>query len=325
MLPAKFGDATRALYVLGGWNPGDTPTEQDYFPTTRANDIWKCASFANLERGIWTRVMRAAQWSPRHSFGCVEDQLDRVHVFGSDGQAGFYVMDHWIGGASPTLFRRIRPTNAGDAMPMSDRLLAIPGHLPSIGDTLMIGGETMPGLVGPAHAPVRRTDIWGYRESDGFWRQVIANCPALPRSAIQKAAIHSVAGVDYLYLFTGGSYDQADLNRQVWRCPVAAVGNAASWQQVTAVAAWPGRIYSCIESWDGKLWVICGNGAAGNLGDIWNSADNGATWLNTGLTIPIRHAAASCVWDDGGESRIVITGGSGDDHRKRDVWVIESV
>ncbi len=123
----------------------------------------------------------------------------------------------------------------------------------------------------------------------------------------------------------GGRYEDSTHNREVWRAAVPALN---VWERVTASAAWTGRFYSCIESWDGKLWVICGNGpetiggAGGkNLGDIWNSSDAGLTWVNTGLTIPKRHAAASCVWNN----RIIITGGSGDDHRKNDVWVIEIV
>lgn len=327
MLAAKMGAAEDRLFVMGGWNPGDSYAEQEYFANTRTNDIWVCDSLGDLERGKWTRAKRAAQWSPRHSFGATTDYSGYVNVYGSDVQDGYYVMDHWIG-ASPGSFRRIRPTNNFSLMPVTDRVLFIPAAIPTIDDTLMIGGETMPSVVGPPHAQQRHTDIWGYRTNDGAWRQVIANCPALPRGAIQKAVVHDIAGVKYLYLYTGGDYDQTDCDKEVWRCPVANLATAGSWQMVTSNAPWVGRIYSCIESFAGALWVIGGSrvGAAGsstngNRGDIWYSLDGGLTWTEAPFTIPPRHAhATTVIWN-----KIIISGGSGDDHRKNDVWVIEDV
>lgn len=316
---------TSSLALLAGWNPGDTEAEQDYFANTRESDVWDVADDPAIERGLWVRRMRRAPFSPRHNFGAAKVGTN-VHLYGSDTQDGRYVMDHWVS-PGPTTWRCHLPTNAGATMPVTDRVLAIPAVLPD-GTPLMIGGETMPGSIGPSHAAVRRTDIWGLVA--GTWTQLIANCPALPRSAVERAPIHNVGGTDYLYLISGGDYAKTALDRSVCRveATVAAVSDPDAWEVVTEEAEFPGRIYASPVSWDGKLWLIGGSapgapGASegGNLSIIWVSDDHGATWADSGLSIPHRHAAATAVWND----RIVIIGGSGDDHRKRDVCVIEKV
>lgn len=329
MLAAKLGAGSQRLVVMGGWNPGDTAAEQDYFPDTRTSDVWICESLADLEKGVWTRHRRASAWSARHNFGCVETTGfdDKVHVFNADVQDGFYRMDHWVG-SSPGVFLRNRPTNAGHTMPMDERVLAIQGYDRPYADVLCFGGEKIPGVVGPpGESAVRHTDLWGFRATDGNWRQIIANCPALPRSAVNKAVEHVIGATRYIYLYTGGDYAQSDMDSEVWRCPSGLLHDSGSWELV-ATAPWQGRIYSCIESWNGSLWMIGGNrtggtgaSANGNLGDIWYSADNGVTWTEAAFTIPNRHAAATAVWNN----KIIITGGSADSARLNDVWVIEDV
>ena len=336
MVAAKLGAPAPQLIVGGGWAPPESAATRRDFPNTRSNDLWSTASRATLKIGLWNELIREAPWEPRHNFCYGEDERGRLHLALGDPQFGFYKGDHWIG-AYPASWKRQRPTNAFGTLPGGmQRVLGIPAVIPPLAadtssDFLVLGGETLPGSIGPeeeGHAEQRFTSVFGYRNSDGQWREVIANCPALPRSCVNKAVVHEAGGVKYLYLFTGGDYAQKALDSRVWRCRVDLISDAGSWQLVNAAAPWVGRTYAAIASCYGMLWVIGGSHlgapgstAAGNRGDIWYSPDHGVTWIEAPFTIPPRHAHGAEPFD----GVLAISGGSRDDARLNDVWVIEDV
>jgi len=57
------------------------------------------------------------------------------------------------------------------------------------------------------------------------------------------------------------------------------------WKQATASASWTPRTRAGAVVFGGKMWVLGGYSAAGNLNDIWHST-NGETWTSETLTAP---------------------------------------
>lgn len=281
-------ETTKSLYVMGGWNPLDPVN----FPTHRHNRIYRCASDAALLAGTWELRKMQAQWSPRHSFGLVEAPDGLLHVFGSDLQDGRYVNDHW----SCRFDHQFRLSNA--ACPWGDRVLFITAMFN--GEMLVIGGQTLPEMMGPDSTLVHYTDIWGWNGNQG-WRQLVQNCPALPRCTVD----HAVVLGDRLYLYGGGTYMPGEYDTEVWR---SGVNDLTTWEMVTNAPGWCARAYPNCAAWDGKLWIVGGSAPGiGNLGDTWYSADEGVTWTKLPGLIPARHAAGLVVFGD----KLTLLGGNG--------------
>lgn len=287
-IATDFAGATdEMLYVLGGWNP----LLPDDFPAHRHNRIYRCDSQADLQDRAWSLVKKEAQWSPRHTFGCEMGPDDRLHVFGGDIQNGRYVNDHWSCGSAME-FRL-----EDDDCPWGNRVLFATGTFG--GKILLLGGQTVPDLMGPGETLTHHTDIWGWDVATG-WTQLVADADCLPRCTVDKAV--ELGG--RLYIFGGGTYAPQSYNAQVWR---SGVGDLTTWTLLTSAPGWSARGYLNCLSWDGKLWVVCGyNTLAGNTVDTWYSAD-GTTWTNIGSDVPARHAAGLTIFD----GKPTLIGGNG--------------
>jgi hypothetical protein len=61
----------------------------------------------------------------------------------------------------------------------------------------------------------------------------------------------------------------------------------SGWRMEIDPAPWAGRYGHNVETFDGKLWVLNGNGGGsmGSRHDTWSSSD-GANWVKEGDTLP---------------------------------------
>lgn len=280
------------FFIMGGWNPLVSAASE--FPNHRRNSIYSVASFADLQAGRWALEKLEAQWSARHTFGLDIGPDDRIHVFGSDVQDGFYRKDHWdCSTGDVTSFRLLSDNTA-----WGNRVLF--QHCLFNGKLTVLGGQTLPNVVSPGVAATRYTDIWTWDTTNG-WVQAVSNCPALPRSTGGRAAVLN----NRIYLIAGGNYTGDTYNSEVWR---SGVNDLTTWSLVTNTPGFSARGYPNYFAWDGKLFVVCGyNGTTGNTGDTWVSEDEGATWENIDSDIPVRHACFAGVYD----SIPIVVGGNG--------------
>lgn len=70
-------------------------------------------------------------------------------------------------------------------------------------------------------------------------------------------------------------------NNRAFRNDVWSTADGQNWTQLTSSAEWQGRSGPRLVSFNGKLLLIAGERGftpAQQLGDIWESADGGATW-----------------------------------------------
>ncbi len=91
-----------------------------------------------------------------------------------------------------------------------------------------------------------------------------------------------------------------------------ALHDGNTWVQATASAAFSARSYGEVLAYDGKLWIMGGEGPP-NTNDVWSSTD-GVTWTQVTANAPwsARALAASVVFDD----KMWIIGGG----YQNDVW-----
>ena len=81
-----------------------------------------------------------------------------------------------------------------------------------------------------------------------------------------------IGGTDWNPTRYGGS------RNDVWSS-----SDGINWAQVTASAAWPGRVSHQAVVHDGKIWVIGGTNTSGTaLNDVWYSED-GENWIRSYL------------------------------------------
>merc|ERR1711972_366277 len=97
---------------------------------------------------------------------------------------------------------------------------------------------------------------------------------------------HSVAALSSgNILVTGGMGSKGRELNDVWRSE----SGGSNWTRLTEQASWPARIGHCsLPLTGGVVSCLLLGGQAQNkmLGDIWRSADGGATWSRVGDKLP---------------------------------------
>ena len=161
----------------------------------------------------------------------------------------------------------------------------------------------------------RTNEIWSSVDGE-TWIQETAHADWSPRSShgavVHKGAIWVVGG--YGPGFTGLFL------RDVWFSP-----DGVHWSQVTDSAPWSARRYHGVVSFRGRIWVLGGLSAEGELNDVW-STSNGRDWKLELENAPwSQRTAHATVVHDG---RMWVLGGDEDSDpdavvTRNDVWFTE--
>lgn len=140
------------------------------------------------------------------------------------------------------------------------------------------------------------------------------------------AVAANISGSECIYVVGGDELDDVfgTAPQDVWR----SCDNARNWEQRTADAGYGSRVLFNVWTMNGKLYLATGQGtpeADSGFVDVWESADEGATWSQTksdmgfathGSVIqPV--VTAGKVWSIGGQ----LYNNSGAHTRYNDVWV----
>lgn len=275
------------MWLLGGWfNSYETPPR----------DVWKSRDGKN-----WEIVTNRAPW--KHSdFAMTVVFEDRIWTMGG-----------WYNGRLPN-------ASASNAVWSSQDGKAWQQVTPQAGWTprMAAGCAVFNGRIWILGGVEKyyfgdyasyRNDVWS--SADGkTWEQVTASAPWSAR------AYHHVLVFDgKLWVIGGGRYlPHYRDHRDVW-CS----SDGVNWTEVTAEAAWPGRLWFSTAVYRGRMWLLGGwsqdpvNPPAdatdvwrpnqlpvnANWNDVWHSAD-GRTWerLKTKTIWKTRHEHSAYVFED---------------------------
>lgn len=275
---AYFADK---LWLLGGWNPADTPQTN--------NEVW-CSP-----DGVNWQFVGNAPWERRHAFG-VAVLGDRLWVVGGDANTGHYQNDVWS--SADGVNWRLETNTVPWANRASQYVLAYDNKL------WLLGGMEMFQQLPPF---VSYNDV--YSTSDGVrWTQVTPAAAWSPRGLIMGSVVFDSA----MWVVGGGTYDLRTFNNDVWRS-----SDGVNWALVTAAAPWTPRQYQSVGVFAGKIWMVNGGSpdSPGGNSDVWYSAD-GSTWVQQAAGLwPVRHASSVIQVPDG----LVVACGS-DIDPYNDVW-----
>lgn len=156
-----------------------------------------------------------------------------------------------------------------------------------------------------------KNDVW--HSVDGrHWTLATEHAGWSPRAYHQAAVLHGK-----LYVFGGGNYvPEYEAHNDVWRTE-----DGVHWEQVTAAAPWPPRLWFSSAVYRDRIWVLGGwsNNPSTNWNDVWHSAD-GRTWsrLRTGAVWKERHEHSAFVFQD----KLWIAGGHAQP-LSSEVWSLE--
>jgi parallel beta-helix repeat protein len=167
-------------------------------------------------------------------------------------------------------------------------------------------------LMGGFDGSRTKNDVWRSIDYGATWTLVNASAGWSARY------LHtSVAMPDGSIVLMGGA--SGGLKNDTWQ----STDNGATWRLMNASSGWTGRwLHSCVAMPDGSIVLMGGfngqtNGAEKN--DVWQSADNGATWtlVNASAGWSPRRIYSTVVMPDGS---IVLLGGFDGDSTINDVW-----
>jgi len=254
------------MWLLGGWNPANTPDTND--------QIWSSSDGSN-----WDFVCNAP-WERRHMAGWLTYN-DRLWVIGGDNNSGHYQNDVW---------------SSADGLNWVEETASVPWagratQYTVVFNNLMwlMGGQQ---LNSDANGGADTTPGTGYNDvyasADGkSWKLVTAQAAWSPRGLI----IGNVVFAGKIWVIGGGTYDVRTYLNDVWNS-----ADGVNWTQVTASAPWAGRQFHNIAVFDNKIWVVAGGTAQSEGGstDVWYSTD-GKNWTILAATPWIMRHAAS-VW-----------------------------
>jgi hypothetical protein len=284
----------------------------------------------------WVPVQEHAPWSARDSAGEVVFQ-GRMWLFG--GYTPGLVADVWSSadgvewrqeGQIPSQAGINIPVNwvYGDRMWVADNegtlfASADGAHWEKVCDQTpwkgryAAGGAVFRGrmwVLGGKSAGALHSDIWS--SADGVeWTLEVERAPWSPRQVFSMLAVHQ----EQLWLVGGGitTYHPFKAYREVWRS-----SDGRQWTKVLDEAPWPGRIWSTVIPYRGRLWLLGGFRAEptwNNFADVWYSAD-GAEWRE--LPCPEIWSARHELSAYAHEGRLWVVAGNAWP-LTRDVWCLE--
>ncbi|SFI49122.1 hypothetical protein SAMN05216525_109149 [Bradyrhizobium sp. Gha] len=274
------------IWLIGG-TPAKTPQG--------LSDCWSSA-----EGLTWTKELDQAPWSPTVQSMVIAfaGRLWRMGGFYQDGDTFAPVAEIWSSQDGRSW------TRAGEA----DWSPRGGGALVSFSGRLwLLGGTRHPRNEG---TEPNFNDVW-VTDNGTTWTQVVQNAPWQAR-AFHNAVVHE----GQIWILGGGYWGKkAAAYQDVWCSP-----DGRSWTRKTAMAEWPGRIWSASASFRGALWSMGGLVPSTRAGsdDIWYSKD-GAVWYPylSKMWVP-RMAHSALVFSD----RLWVVAGSNFDFL-HDVWALD--
>lgn len=303
-----------AMWLIGGWNPGDKVTNPNHAHTN--NEVWR-----SRDGKVWEKIKPnthvdasfdpASDWEARHTAGYVVHQ-DKMWIVGGDSNLLHYQADVWNSTDGK------KWTRVTDAVPWGPRILHY--TVTHAGMIWVIGGQQVtprvkrdvnewPGQV----AEVTYNDVWN-SEDGVHWTRVTEHAPWAPRGQIGGSAVKD----GRIWLLGGGTY-YTDYHTDVWSS-----ADGVDWTCHTKNAPWPGRQYHDVAVYDNRLWILEGAVREGkdwwgaNTNHVWYS-DDGATWTEI-PNAPWQERHASSVFVHKGALWMVAG-----NHMGRDVWRLDRV
>jgi hypothetical protein len=295
------------LWLLGGWSSLTT-----VFPLTTTNEVWNSSDGAhwNLVKPNTFGTLAfngATDWEGRHMAGWVVF-ANKLWVVGGDSNQCQYEPDVWNSSDG------VHWSQVASQTPWGQRVLFY--TLVFDNKIWVMGGQTLVLADCPGYPQTETffSDVWN--SSDGAnWSQVLPNgAPWAPRGVICGAVVFN----GRMWVIGGGTYGTPQyLYNDVWSST-----DGINWTRVAATTPWQPRIYHNVTVYDGRMWVIGGDGGNGfgDLGDAWSSAD-GVHWKQV-PNVPwlARHAASVAVFNNA----IWLTGGTTNFNGSMDdVWKLD--
>lgn len=264
------------LWIMGGWF-------DSYSAPPR--DVW-----SSPDGKAWTLVSREAPW--KHS------DLPMTLVF----KDRLWLLGGWYNGRLPGHGASNEVWSSADGAQW-DRATDHAGWSPRLAGGAVVSKDRMWVLGGTedyyfGNAKSLKNDVWS--SADGkHWQQVTAAAPWAAR-AYQATVVHD----GKIWVLGGGNYvPEYQARNDVW-CSTDGV----HWEQVTAAAPWPPRIWFSAVVYRNRIWVLGGwsNHPSRNWGDVWSSVD-GSHWepLHSRIVWKPRHEQSAYVFQD----RIWVAGG----------------
>lgn len=257
------------MWIFGGWYDSNSAPPRD---------VWNSRDGKN-----WQLITDAAPW--RHS------DLPMTTVF----NGRMWLMGGWLNGRLPDASGSNEVWSSVDGKQWQ-QATAHAGWTPRLGAGIVVFQGKMWILGGNEQyyygdANTLKNDVWS--SSDGtMWQQVTADAGWAPRAYHQAVVLN-----DKIYVMGGGNYSPFyAAHNDVWSS-----SDGEHWEQVTAAAQWPPRIWFSAVVYRGRMWVLGGwsNNPSKNWGDAWHSVD-GTHWqqLATKNSWIARHEQSAFVMQD---------------------------
>ena len=156
-----------------------------------------------------------------------------------------------------------------------------------------------------------KNDVWSSSDAE-HWKLETADAGWAPRGYHQAVVLG-----DKIYVMGGGNYQpKYVVYNDVWSS-----SDGVHWQQETANAPWPGRIWFSSVVYRDRMWVLGGwtNNPSKNWDDVWYSK-NGKDWsqLTSEVIWKERHEHSAFVLHD----KIWVAGGM-NPPLNNDVWSLD--
>ncbi len=308
-----------SLVVMGGWGEG-------LFGGTAKRDVWR-----STDQGAnWEQVTSSADWPARYRHNAVALPDGAIVIMGGLSSLGFYRTDVWrstdqgatwekmtaavpwqkrtfftatalsdggiviMGGRSSDGLRLRDVWHSADqgatwtqksaAASWSARLDHAAAALPD-GSIVLMGGQTGSGLT---------NDVWRSTNRGATWTLQTGIAEWSPRRHMAAATVP-----DGSLMLMGGRDGvgwPSDFRNDVWR----STDQGATWQQMSAAAAWTARVFHCVVKLPDGSIVLMGGSDGVYRSDVWRLETAASTEQHPeytyeetgvfGVTLLVRHA-----------------------------------
>jgi len=228
------------MFLYGGWNP--------FHKDQTNNEMWSSSN------GKDWQFLGNAPWERRHCSGRAMFK-NKFWIIGGDCNQGHYQNDIW------TTEDGIHWSKILDSIPWIPR---VNFGVQVFNDKIwLLGGERVNITI--AEDEQAFNDVY-YSEDGIHWTKSEAPLPS------GRAHIGKFTATDKLFLIGGTEYHNKNAVSDVWNSE-----DGKTWSLVLKTPPWKKLCYSNFIEFDNKLWIMGGNGPAGNTNDVWYTSD-GYNW-----------------------------------------------
>ena len=268
------------MFLYGGWSPFEKDQTN--------NEMWGSSN------GKDWQLLGNAPWERRHCAGRAMFR-NKFWIIGGDCNQGHYQNDIW------TTEDGVHWSKILDSIPWIPRVNF--GVQVFGGKIWLLGGERINQMI--AEDDQAFTDVY-YSEDGINWTKDSTTLPS-PRAHIGK-----FASMNKLFLIGGAQYHNKNAVSDVWTSE-----DGKTWDLVLKNPPWEKLCYSSFIEFDDKLWVMGGNGPAGNTNDVWYTSD-GYNWYKMD-DVPWEPRHASSLFNINGS--VFLTAG----YLLNDVWQLKKI